>query len=163
MSETDQAPETSEGQQAAPRLAVITQYVKDLSFENPKAPESLMHSEDTPDAKMSVNVDVQAKKKGDNLYTAELSISASAHRGDDPVFVVELVYGGLFQLDGIPPEGLEPVLLIECPRILFPFARRIIADCSRDGGYPPLLLEPIDFAGMYRQQMSQRRAEQADA
>lgn len=151
-------PETAE----APRLSVLAQYVKDLSFENPNAPDSLAKKENA-NAKMDVNVDVNANRRAENVYASEIKITATAKIDDKAVFAVELLYGGVFQLDNVPAEGLEPVLLIECPRILFPFARRIIADCTRDGGYPPLLLEPIDFAGMYRAQLSAKRAKQADA
>jgi preprotein translocase subunit SecB len=143
--ENGTGPATSEAQ---PQLAVNAQYVKDFSFENPNAPQSLVPSETRP--QIEVNVDVQARGLSPNAYEVALRITANARQSETSVFVVELVYGGLFTLQNVPQEQLEPVLLIECPRLLFPFARRIIADATRDGGFPPLLLDPIDFVQLYR-------------
>jgi preprotein translocase subunit SecB len=92
---------------------------------------------------------MNARGRDDGFYEVDLKLSAAAKRDDGAVFVVELLYGGVFQITGVGPEDMEPVLLIECPRYLFPFARRIIADVTSDGGYPPFLLDPIDFAGVY--------------
>ena len=135
-----------------PRVSVRTQYVKDLSFENPGAPKSL--SDNTGSPKIQVNVDVESKPLGGNHYEVALQITASGKKNEASVFVVELVYAGLFALENIPKERLEPVCLVECPRLLFPFARRVIADATREGGFPPLLLDPIDFGRLYRQHRS---------
>ena len=98
-----------------------------------------------------ISVSVNGRAAPEDGHEVELQINAKASINDELVFIVELLYGGTFVVSGIPVEQLEPVVMIECPRLLFPFARRIIADCSRDGGYPPLMLEPIDFAQMYLQ------------
>tara|TARA_B100000686_G_C16756794_1_gene956055 strand:- start:813 stop:1322 length:510 start_codon:yes stop_codon:yes gene_type:complete len=128
------------------RIISHSQHIKDLSFENPGAGEQFT-SGNPP--KIDIAVNVQGRTLADNQQEAELSITAKAALNDKPVFVVELTYSGRFSITGLPAEQIEPALLIECPRLLFPFARRIIADCCRDGGYPPLMLEPIDFAQMY--------------
>lgn len=134
-------------------IQIHAQYVKDLSFENPKAPASLQPQSEAP--RIEVNVDVQAAKVADNdLYEVVLKITASGKNSTTQLFMAELTYGGLFTLQGIPEDSLHPVLLIECPRILFPFARAIVAEVTRDGGFPPLLIQPVDFAAMYRQSAS---------
>jgi preprotein translocase subunit SecB len=135
-------------------LRVAAQYVKDLSFESPGAPGSLVAGAPAPQVEASV--DVAARRMGDTEFECELRIKATAKRGEVTVFIVELVYGGLFQIANAPQDLLQPILLIECPRLLFPFARRVVADVTRDGGVVPLLLDPLDFAGLYRQQMAER-------
>ena len=137
------------GAQDMPQVAILTQYVKDLSFENPNAPASLQTTEQP---RIDVNVSVNAKRGGDNVYEVELKISAKATAGDTTAFVIDLLYAGLFGLTNVPEDALEPFLIIEAPRIIFPFARRIIADSVRDGGFPPLMLDPIDFASLYMAQ-----------
>jgi len=141
----------------APRLSIAAQYIKDQSFENPGAPGSLTKSAKPPS--INVAIDVQVRRGAEPNYEVELKISVSAKQEESTVFLAELLYGGVFQLINIPAESLQPVLLIECPRLLFPFARRIIADMTRDGGYPPLMLDNIDFATLYRQRMMQLQAE----
>lgn len=141
----------------APRLTIAAQYIKDQSFENPGAPASLTKSAKAPS--IAVAIDVQVRRGAEPNYEVELKISVSAKQEESTVFLAELLYGGVFQLVNIPAESLQPVLLIECPRLLFPFARRIIADMTRDGGYPPLMLDNIDFATLYRQRMMQLQAE----
>ncbi len=133
-----------------PAMRVLAQYVKDLSFENPNAPASLRDGEQP---KIDLQLDVSARGMEDpQVFEVDLKISAKSERDGQALFVAELVYSGLFQFSGITQESLEPMLLIECPRILFPFARQIIADCSRNGGFPPLMLDPMDFASLYFQQ-----------
>lgn len=141
----------------APQLRLLVQYVKDLSFENPNAPMSLSPSEDAPN--MEVGVDVKARKASDTNYECIIQVTATAKRADEVMFVAELAFGGMFALDNIPEESIQPVLLIECPRLLFPFARRIVADVCRDGGFPPLMLDPIDFAALYRAHLDRAAAE----
>jgi preprotein translocase subunit SecB len=157
---TEITPEAAEalanGADLAPQAGILAQYVKDLSFENPNAPASLQM---TGQPKIEINVNVNARAGGQDMYEVELKISAAARSQDDRLaFQVELLYGGLFRLAGAPPEAIEPFLIVEAPRILFPFARRVIADAVRDGGFPPLMLEPIDFGGLYLQQLEQRGA-----
>jgi preprotein translocase subunit SecB len=135
-----------------PQVQILTQYVKDLSFENPNAPAALQGEQ----PRIEVNVNVNAKGgPAEGIYEVELKISIKATAGTMTAFICELLYGGLFGLKNVPDEALEPFLVMEAPRLLFPFARRIIADCTRDGGYPPLMLDPIDFASMYFSQQQQ--------
>jgi preprotein translocase subunit SecB len=151
------------GNEQAPQLqfSILAQYVRDLSFENPGAPGSLQLQSQP---KIDIGVDVQARRLPEDRYEVELRIRASAADGEaKPVFVAELVYSGLFLIRNAPDDALQPLCLIECPRVLFPFARRIVADVTRDGGFPPLMLEPIDFVALYRQHVarSQAQAQQA--
>lgn len=146
-------------------IGVLAQYVKDLSFENPNAPQSLMPGQQPP--QVSVNVDVQAGKVADNMFEVVLNLrveaNAAAAEGSTEtvvVFLAELAYAGLFTLQGLPPEHHRAVLLIEGPRLLFPFARAIIAEATREGGYPPLLINPIDFSDLYRQLLGREAAQQ---
>jgi preprotein translocase subunit SecB len=138
------------------RVQVIGQYIKDLSFENPSAPANL-----TLRPQIELNVDLQARQVEREHFEVELKLRVSAKNEDKPVFLLELVYAGLFQLHNIPDEIRQQVLLIEAPHILFPFARRIVADVVRDGGMPPLMIEPIDFAGLYRAKAMQMQQAQA--
>ena len=146
MSDIDTgAPVAAEG--GEPGIRILAQFIRDLSMENPRAPDALRPSPDQP--QIDLGVEMNARGREDGLFEVDLKLSAKANRTDGPLFVVELLYGGVFQVSGVPAEEIEPVLLIECPRFLFPFARRIIADVTGDGGYPPFQLDPIDFAGVY--------------
>ncbi len=146
--------------QDMPQVSILTQYVKDLSFENPNAPQSLQGGE-AP--RIDINVSVNAKRGNENVFEVELKINAKATTGETTAFVVDLLYCGLFGLTNVPDEALEPFLIIEAPRILFPFARRIIADSVRDGGFPPLMLDPIDFASLYMAQQQGQGAQVGNA
>lgn len=142
---------------SAPRLQVVGQYIKDLSFENPGMPGSFGNSR----PQIELNVDLQARQMDAQHYEVELKLRVSANGDDKAIFLLELVYAGVFLLQNVPEEMRQPALLIEGPHIIFPFARRIIADVVRDGGMPPLLVEPIDFAALYRSRvegMQQMRA-----
>ena len=139
----------------APQVQLLAQYVRDLSFENAAAQKGVA-AEGRPDIKVSVNLDAQPK--GENRYEVMLKLSARAENGGNALFLAELDYAGLFAVSGVPETHLRPFLLIECPRILFPFARRILSDVTRDGGYPPLMLDLIDFASIYKQEIERRRA-----
>ena len=140
------------GDAPMPQVSILVQYAKDLSFENPNAPMSLQAG---GQPKIEVNVAVNAKRAGEGVFEAELKITAKATSEDETTaFMVELVYAGVFGLANVPDEALEPFLIIEAPRILFPFARRIIADATRDGGFPPLMLDPIDFGSLYMAQQA---------
>jgi preprotein translocase subunit SecB len=153
----------SETQQPAPPLMVIVQYTKDLSFEVPNAPAIYSQMRAAP--RVDINLDVQARRlaEGSNQYEVVLAVRAEAKdttegADDATVFVAELAYGGLFALNGIPEESIEPVLLVECPRILFPFARNILSEVTRNGGMPPVMLQPIDFLALWQSRRAQAQA-----
>ncbi|MDE0051695.1 MAG: protein-export chaperone SecB [Rhodospirillales bacterium] len=150
-----------EAQDTRPQLGIRTQYIKDLSFENPSATNRPPEAERAPD--IAVNVQVSVRRLDETTFEVTLQITANARHQEKPVFLVELTYAGIFTLVGIPQEALEPTLLVECPRLLFPFARRIVADVTRDGGFPPLLLGPIDFLALYRNGQAQAQAQAAQA
>ena len=145
----------AKGNGEAPSLNVLAQYIKDLSFENPGAPKSLGPREKAP--AISINVNVNANPLSETEFDVVLTMNAEAKAGDTVVFNVELVYGGVFRVANFPQEHMLPLLFIECPRILFPFARQIIADATRNGGFPPLMLDPIDFAQMFQQRMAEEK------
>ncbi len=151
----------SVGEEQAIQVGVLAQYVKDLSFENPGAPGNLQKVSDAK-PQIDVSVNVNARKLAEERFEVDLKITARAHQDEQTVFLSELVYSGIFGARNMPDEAVQPFLLIECPRILFPFARRIIADVTRDGGFPPLLLEPIDFAALYRQHLLQQQRQQQE-
>lgn len=147
--------DANEGKQ--PQISVLGQYVKDLSFENPRAPQSLRGPGNNPN--VQVNFNVQAQTIDEDIYEVALTIEASAKTDDGSLYALELVYAGVFRLKDLPQQAMRPVLFIECPALLFPFVRRLVADLSREGGFPPLFLDPIDFAGLYRQRMMQEQAQ----
>lgn len=131
-------------------ISVLAQYLKDMSFENPRAPQSLTASAASPN--VNVNVDVKTGQVGEAVYEVVLTIKADVSTPEGALFVCEVAYAGLFSLNGLPAEHHRPVLLIEGPRLLFPFVRAIVADATRNGGFPPLMINPIDFADLYRRQ-----------
>jgi preprotein translocase subunit SecB len=132
------------------RIQIVGQYVKDLSFENPGAPMNL-----TARPQIDLGVDLQARRLDGERFEVELKLRVSAKAEEKSVFLLELAYAGLFLIQGAPEEILQHVLLIDGPHLLFPFARRIVADAIRDGGMPPLMIEPIDFASLYRARMGE--------
>ena len=142
-----------------PGIRILAQYIRDLSFESPHAPESLRGGAAQPQVDMGV--ELNARGRPDGFFEVELKLSAKAARDSESVFMIELLYAGLFQIVGISEGDLEAVLMIECPRYLFPFARRIIADLTGEGGFPPFLLEPIDFAGIYANRKAQAEGQGA--
>jgi preprotein translocase subunit SecB len=159
MTDTDAALGADDQAQAeGPGIRILAQFIRDLSFENPRVPDTLRGGGAQP--QIDLGVEMNARGRDDGFFEVDLKLSAKALREDGPLFIVELLYGGVFQITGVPAEEIEPVLLIECPRFLFPFARRIIADVTGDGGYPPFQLDPIDFAGVYaaRKQSEQEGA-----
>ncbi len=143
-------------QNAAPQLNTLAQYTKDLSFENPNAPRSLSNQSQAPNIQIQVNVNAKPLQGDD--YEVELKLEGTA--GDKPnlMFSFELVYAGIFRVQNIPQEHLGGVLMVECPRILFPFARQIVANSVRDGGFPPLYMDPIDFMALYNQRIAEVQA-----
>ncbi len=138
---------------AAPAINALVQYTKDFSFENPNAPRSLGPQEKQPNIQIQVNVN--AKQVAEADFEVNLLLEGSAQADLGVLFKFELDYAGLFRLVNIPENDKHPIVMIECPRLLFPFARQIIADAVRGGGFPPLYIDPIDFALLYRQRMSQ--------
>jgi preprotein translocase subunit SecB len=135
-----------------PAMRILGQYLKDLSFENPNAPQSLAPQKTQPDINVSVNVN--ARNLAPTDFEVELMLDAKATAEGKVIFAAELKYAGVFRMENFPPNMLHPAVLIECPRMLFPFARQILADASRNGGFPPLMLDPIDFASMYQKRMA---------
>jgi preprotein translocase subunit SecB len=140
-----------------PGIRILAQFIRDLSFENPRAPESLRVG--TVQPQIELNVEMNARVRPDALFEVDLKLTAKAQNDGQMNFHVELLYGGLFQITGVPETDLEPVLLIECPRFLFPYARRVIADVTSDGGFPPFMLDPIDFAAVYAARQQQMAAQ----
>ncbi len=144
------------GSSGAPEVGMISQYVKDLSFENPNAP-AVYQWQGQPQIEVQFNIGAQML--GEGVHEVDLKIEVGARSDGNVAFAVELLYAGLFALRNIPDEQLQPFLLAEAPRLLFPFARRIISDAIRDGGFPPLVLDPIDFGTLYMQRAAQAQAE----
>jgi preprotein translocase subunit SecB len=140
------------GEDTTPAAGLISQYIKDLSFENPNAPA--VYQNPTPPA-IDVQFNIGAAQVGEEVHEVVLKIDVRAETDGQVAFIVDLSYAGLFGLRNIPAEHVQPFLLGEAPRLLFPFARRVLSDAVRDGGFPPLLLEPIDFAQLYLQQSEQ--------
>lgn len=148
------APDAATGAKATqPQLTVLAQYIKDLSFESPTAPQSLQGPGQNPQLKVGVNVN--AGPRAEDTYEVALQLEVHARSDQGVIYNVELVYGGLFRLKGVPQNLLQPVLFVDCPTILFPFLRRVLADVIRDGGFPPLMLDPIDFGRLYAQNLTQ--------
>ena len=154
------ADETNGGTAATPRLQVVTQYIRDLSFENIAAQKGVA-TEGKPEIKVQVNIDAQ--KKGDDRYEVALKVKIDSRVESAPVFILELDYAGLFVIQNVPAEQLHPILMIECPRLTFPYLRRIVGDVTRDGGYPPLNLDTIDFLALYRAELARRQSEATPA
>jgi preprotein translocase subunit SecB len=136
----------------AQQLILNAQYIKDLSFENPRAPQSLMQQTAQPE--VEINVDVKARNLGPEVFEVVLTINATARAQGETVFLVELAYGSVVTVRNAPAETLPTLVLIETPRIVFPFARAVIANATRDGGFPPLMINPIDFAELLRRQQA---------
>lgn len=144
-----------------PQLSVVGQYIKDFSFENPNAPKSLVAGQEAP--QINIQINVNAAPMSDTDIEVVLMVSGKAETGGSLMFNFELAFGGVFRIRNVPQESLNAVVLIECPRLLFPFAREIIATTVRNGGFPPLLLDPVDFVALYRQKMAQMPAAEAPA
>lgn len=139
------------GAQQQIHFEINGQYIKDLSFESPNAPDCFINP---TQPKMDVQVDVQARGVGTDVYEVALRVQSRATREMQAVFVIDLTYAGIFTFKNISQSQVQAMLLVECPRFLFPFVRNIIADTTRDGGFPPLLLQPIDFVGLYQRQLA---------
>lgn len=151
---------------AAPqiKMQVLAQFVRDMSFENMVAQKGLTSGEVQPDIQVAVSLDAR-KRPADNQYEVinKFRVTSKNKANGDTLFLLELDYGGIFHVEGVPEDQLHPFLLIECPRLLFPFVRRIISDVTRDGGFPPLNIDTVDYMALYRQELSRRAQAQAPA
>ena len=147
-----------------PKMQVLAQFIRDMSFENIAAQKGMGEGDTTPDIQVQVNLDAK-KRTAENQYdvTTKLNVSVKTKGESKPIFMLELDYTGVFQIENVPEDQLHPFLLIECPRMLFPFVRRIVSDVTRDGGYPPLNLETIDFLALYRNEIAKRAQAEAAA
>ncbi|MFN0193136.1 MAG: protein-export chaperone SecB [Aestuariivirga sp.] len=154
-----QVPPPQPGSQ--PTMRILAQYLKDFSFENPNAPKSLAPQSKAPDINVAVNVN--AKNLAPTDFEVELHLDAKATVEGKAIFAAELLYAGVFRLENFQQNILHAAVLIECPRMLFPFARQILAEATRNGGFPPLMLDPIDFAQMYQKRMQAQQQQQAAA
>lgn len=155
------APQAAAGAQPQVKMQILGQFIRDMSFENIVAQKGT-GGDVQPDVQVAVNLDAK-KRPADNQYEVMMKLSVtSKNKADEAVlFVLELEYGGIFSIENVPSEQLHPFLLIECPRMLFPFVRRVVSDITRDGGFPPLNLENIDFIAMYRNEIAKRAQQQA--
>jgi preprotein translocase subunit SecB len=152
-------PVSPEGQPVLPKLQILGQFVRDMSFENIAAQKALKANVQ-PEVQVQVALDAR-KRETDDQYDVIMKLKVDSKTKEDtpqPIFLLELEYGGIFKVENVTNEQLHPFLLIECPRMLFPFVRRIVSDVTRDGGYPPVNLDTIDFLALYRQQLAQRAA-----
>ncbi len=152
MSSTNGGPAQPQDPAPAPQLSVLAQYVKDLSFENPNAPRSLQTN---TQPQINISVNVTANPIADSDVEVTLRLEGKAEAAGQVMFNIELEFAGVFRIVNVPQEQLQPIILIECPRLLFPFAREIVATAVRNGGFPPLMLDPIDFVALYQQRLSQ--------
>jgi preprotein translocase subunit SecB len=150
----DGAPNSASGAQPPIQARVIGQYIKDLSFENPNVGRVLAGPGDSPNLRVEVNVN--ASQIADKTFESAIQFKAEASNKSGVIYDLELVYAGLFQVENMPQQALEPFLLIHCPTLLFPFVRRLVADLTREGGFPPLMLDPIDFSSLYRHRPQQK-------
>jgi preprotein translocase subunit SecB len=153
MASTNGGPPPAEANQAPPQLNVLAQYVKDLSFENPNAPGSLQQQSQAP--KINIQINVNAKPLAQNDFEVELKIEGRAEVPNLFLFSFDLLYAGVFKIQNVPQENVHAIVMIECPRLLFPFARETIATAVRNGGFPPLMIDPVDFVSLYRQRMAE--------
>ncbi|MFD2239171.1 protein-export chaperone SecB [Aureimonas populi] len=142
----------------APQINILTQYIKDLSFESPRAPAALRTAAKMPPINIGVNVGANQIQGSEDEYDVKLTLNARAGEGAETLFHAELQYGGVFRLQNLPKEHVLPVLFVECPRLIFPFARQVIADVTRNAGFPPLMIDPIDFTKLFQQRLAEERA-----
>jgi preprotein translocase subunit SecB len=144
-----------QAQQNAPQLNVLGQYIKDFSFENPNAPRSLAPSQTQPAINIQINVNANPMSETD--FEVSLVLEGKAEQTGTMLFAFDLTFAGVFRIQNVPKEHVPPLVMIECPRLLFPFAREIVATVVRNGGFPPLLLDPVDFVALYQQRMAQQQ------
>lgn len=142
---------------------VLGQYIRDLSFENPNVDKLMGGPGDNPNIQLEVNVDAKAVDPKQGVFESAINFRAHATSKIGTIYELEVVYAGLFRIQNLPEQALEPFLLINCPSILFPFLRRLLADITREGGFPPLLLDPIDFGALYLRRQQEQTAAQGKA
>jgi preprotein translocase subunit SecB len=161
MAEEEAKTENGAQQPKAPQMRVLGQFIRDMSFENIMAQKGAP-ADTTPDVQVQVNLDAK-KRTAENQYetSIKLNVTSKAKEGDATLFLLEIDYVGIFHIENIADDQLHPFLLIECPRMIFPFLRRIVSDITRDGGFPPLNLENIDFLSLYRNELARRQASEA--
>jgi len=140
----------------APQLRILAQYVKELSFQNPMAAAAARSHDTQPAIDMGVEVKSRPMDPDNKVFEVDLRINVAARRGEEAMFLCDLIYSGLFQFENIDPRDVEPLLWVECPRLLFPFSRQLLAEMTREGGYPPLLINPIDFTPLYAAELRER-------
>jgi preprotein translocase subunit SecB len=157
----DDTSATPQATPPAPSYSLMGQYIRDLSFENPGAPASIMLGGAQP--KFAVGINVSVKKQSDEIYGVEITLNAKADRDGTVLFQVELVYGGVYRVKNVPEQQLPQLLMVECPRMLFPFARQLLASVTQQGGFPPLVMEPVDFAQIYLQNLRAMQQAQQNA
>lgn len=158
------APNGAEAQQPQIKMQVLGQFIRDLSFENVLAQKGVQSNDVQPDIQVQVSLDGR-KRAAEHQFEVitKFKVHSKNKSNNDVLFVLELEYGGVFHIEGVPEQQMHPFLLIECPRLLFPFVRRIISDVTRDGGFPPLNLDNVDFIALYRQEMARKAQEQGGA
>lgn len=146
------------------RMQILAQYIRDLSFENAVATKGAPSGDVQPEMTVQVSLDAR-KRTADHQYEviSKFRVTSKNKADDSTMFLIELDYGGVFHVEGVPEEQMHPFLMIECPRMLFPFVRRIVSDLSRDGGFPPFNMDPVDFVALYRQELARRAQAQAQA
>jgi len=156
MAEEATTPDAAEAQQNPVKMQVLAQYIRDLSFENILSQKGVK-GEVKPEVKVEVALDAK-KRTVDNQYEVitKFKVNSTNHESEDPLFLLELDYAGIFHIENVPEAQMHPFLLIECPRMLFPFVRRIVSDMTRDGGFPPVNLDNVDFLALYRQEIARR-------
>ena len=164
MADAPDKPSNASNEAAAPmqgmiNARVVAQYIKDLSFENPNIAKLLQGPGDNPN--LEIAVEVKTQQMGANLYESAIEFKAQAVSKAGTIYDLECVYAGLFQIDSIPPGMLEPFLLINCPSLIFPYLRRLVADLTREGGFPPLALDPIDFGALFMRRQQEMAANAA--
>jgi preprotein translocase subunit SecB len=147
-------------QASQPMLRTLTQYIKDFSFENPNAPRSLILKQPP---NISININVNAESINEHQFCVELTLNGKALEEENPLFIFELVYGGVFEIQGVPKEHLQSILMVECPTLLFPFARNIVAESVRQGGFPPIYMDPVDFNMLYHHNQSMAETQTLNA
>lgn len=158
------APQTAAQPTEGVKMQVLGQFMRDLSFENAVAQRGNQGGDVQPDTQVAVSLDAR-KRSADNQFEVitKFRVTSKNKVNDEVLFVVELDYGGIFHIEGVPEDQMHPFLLIECPRMLFPFIRRIISDVTRDGGFPPLNIDTVDFLALYRAELARRMEEQKAA
>jgi preprotein translocase subunit SecB len=153
-------PAGAAGVPGAPGYSMLAQYIRDLSFENPGAPGSILSAGQSP--QFQVNINIGVKKQADDVYAVEINLTAKAEREQAVLFNVELVYGGVFRVRNVPENQLGALLMVECPRMLFPFARHALATVVQLGGFPAVMMEPVDFQALYIQNLKALQAQQGN-